>query len=462
MQTLAALLSTLALAAPSQETLYLRAQYRDPAQDPAAVVDRIVDELLTRGEAYSKLRALCATAPHRLSGSDGAQVAVEWARQTMVADGLENVRLEPCQVTHWERGKVEQLSVTSPPEHAGKLLPILALGGSVATSLVGVEGPLVVVESFEELRELGDAARGAIVLFNRPMEDRLDNTFKAYAGAVDQRVNGASEAARVGAVAAIVRSMTMARDDVPHTGGMRYSPDVHRIPTAAVSTNGADLLAALVEAGKEVRLKLRLDCRSLPPADSYNVVGELVGREKPEEVVVVAGHLDSWDVGEGAHGDGAGCVQAMEVLRVRKALDLRPRRTLRCVLYMNEENGLGGAQAYYADHKAEMDSHVLAIESDRGGFTPRGFAAAAVPEAMQRLRKYTGLLARTGVSFVIPGGGGADIGPMRASGVPLVGFVPDAQRYFDLHHSANDVLSAVHPRELHLGASAVPEGSGDQ
>jgi Zn-dependent M28 family amino/carboxypeptidase len=434
--------------------LPLAARAQVSAPSAADVVDRIVDEALASGEAYGKLRALCTVAPHRLSGSEGAEAAVAWARAAMIADGLENVRLEPCTVPRWERGAVEELSLVV--EGGEDLsLPVLALGGSIATPEEGIEAGLVVVETFEELAELGEAARGKVVLFNRPMDDRLVNTFRAYGGAVGQRGGGAIEAARVGAVAALVRSMTTRRDDVPHTGAMRYREGVERIPAAAVSTNGADDLARRVAAGEDVRVRLRLDCRWLEPVTSYNVVGELVGRERPEEVIVVGGHLDAWDVGEGAHDDGAGCVQSMEALRLLKALDLRPRRTLRCVLFMNEENGLGGGRTYHRDHLEEMDRHVLAIESDRGGFTPRGFSVQGSPEALAELRALAPLLERTGATRIEAGGGGADIGPMSASGVPLVGFVPDPQRYFDVHHSPNDVFEAVNPRELHLGTAAI-------
>jgi carboxypeptidase Q len=418
-------------------------------------VNRIIEEALTRGEAYSLLRSLCETAPHRLSGSKGAADAVEWGRAKMTELGFENVRLEPCTVPHWERGEVEELVFTAPEKLMGLALPILALGGSVATPERGVEAEVVVVTSFEELAALGEGARGRIVLFNRPMDDASINTFRAYGGAVGQRGGGASQAAMVGGVAAIVRSMTTQRDDVPHTGAMGYAPNVERIPTAAVSTNGADRIAALIAAGETVKLRLRLDCRTLEPEESFNFVGELVGTEMPEEIIVVGGHLDAWDVGEGAHDDGAGCVQAMEVLRLLDVLDLRPRRTIRCVLFMNEENGLAGGNAYYDAHRDELDRHVLAMESDRGGFTPRGFTAGTTDAAREVIEDLVGLVAITGALTVTSGGGGADIGPMRAGGVPLIGYVPDGQRYFDFHHSANDVFAAVNERELHLGAAAM-------
>lgn len=425
------------------------------SEEVQAQVDRIIDTLLEEGQAYSKLGELCRVAPHRLSGSPGAATAVEWARQQMIADGLENVRLEPCTVPRWVRGQTERLTFSAPANLAGQSLPLLALGGSIATPPGGLEAEVVVVQSFEQLADLGEAARGKIVLFNRPMQDSMANTFPAYGSAVNQRVGGADEASKAGALASISRSMTTLRDDRPHTGTMRYSGEQAQVPAAAISTNGADQIAALVASGVRVRLRLELDCRTEEPVESFNVVGELVGTEFPDEVIVIGGHLDAWDVGEGAHDDGAGCVQSMEALRVLKQLGLRPRRTLRCVLFMNEENGTAGGKAYYQDHLGEMQQHVMALESDSGGFTPRGFGGTMSDAAFAIFEQLIKPLARTGATIARRGGGGADIGPMGASQVPLVGYLPDSQRYFDYHHSEADLFSAVNARELHLGAAAM-------
>lgn len=419
------------------------------------MAQRVFDEVLTDGRAYGKLRQLCALAPHRLSGSQGAEIAVQWAKQAMEADGLENVRLEPCEVPHWVRGDVERLVFTAPPELAGTELPILALGGSVATIEGGVEAGVVVVKSFEELEALDGGAAGKFVLFNRPMDDTALRTFVAYRGAVSQRTQGAVQAARAGAVGSIARTMTTLRNDVPHTGAMRYQEGIEQVPGVCISTNGADQIESLLAEGAEVRVRLELSCESLPPAESWNVIGELVGSEFPEEVIVIGGHLDAWDVGEGAHDDGAGCVQAMEALRLLKVLGLRPRRTLRCVLFMNEENGLAGGRAYYARYKDVMDKHILAIESDHGAFTPRGFTTDASQAALEVMQGIAGWLEGSGAEFIVPGGGGADISPMARSGVPLVGYDPDSQRYFDFHHSELDVFTAINERELHLGAAAI-------
>jgi hypothetical protein len=425
------------------------------SQAGAQVAQRILSAALTRGQAYANLRRLTRVAPRRLSGSEGAARAVAWAEGAMRSAGLENVRLEPCTVPHWVRGEVERLVITAPAELEGQELPILALGGSVATPPGGLEAGVVVVRDFAELEAEGFDARGKFVLFNRPMDDASLSTFDAYGSAVEQRTQGAARAAQVGAVGSITRALTTLRNDVPHTGAMGYWPGVPKVPAVAVSTNGADRIEQLLREGVELRLRLELACETLPDAASFNVVGELVGRELPDEIVLVGAHLDAWDVGQGAHDDGAGCVQALEALRLLKVLDLRPRRTLRVVLFMNEENGLGGGRAYYAAHVGEMAKHVLAIESDSGGFTPRGFTSDAQPGALAALQGIAAWLAGSGADSVRTGEGGADISPMAQSGVPLVGYEPDSQRYFDLHHSELDVFEAVNERELSLGAAAI-------
>ena len=420
-----------------------------------STVREILTEALVNGETFTKLRSLVEVAPHRLSASPGAAAAVEWARQTMLADGLENVHLEPCMVTHWERGKVERLRVVAPPELAGLELPILALGGSIATPEHGLIAEVVEVKDFDQLKALGDAAKGKIVFFNRPMDASLLSTFPAYGGAVGQRVNGAREAAKAGGVAALVRSMTTRLDDFPHTGGMRYAEGVKRVPTAAVSTRGAELISDMLERGQTVRLQLELDCKNFEKAPSYNVVGEWLGRENKKEVVVLGGHLDCWDVGQGAHDDGGPSCQTIEAIRILKALGLRPRRTLRVVLFMNEENGLGGATAYYEAHKEQMDDHVFALESDSGAFTPRGFQTDARPQALRVLREIVTLFEGTGGDRMVVGGGGADVSPMKKSGVITASYLPDSQRYFDLHHSERDTIAQVSPREIELGAGLI-------
>jgi len=440
-----------ARAAPAQEPAAKAAD--DPRQER---VTSIVRESLARGQAFAKLQTLCTEYPRRLSGSIDAQNAVQWAKRQMEADGLENVRLEPCKVPVWVRGNVADLAIVEPASLTTTKLTICALGGSVPTSdSAPIQAGVVLVKSFEELAALGEAARGKIVFFDRPMDPQELDTFKAYGGAANQRSRGAVEAAKAGAVAAIVRSLTLRIDDHPHTGAMRYEDGVPKVPAAAISTAGAERLSALLEKNPGLQLTLKLDCRSLEDADSFNVLAEVRGREKPDEIVLIGGHLDGWDLGQGAHDDGAGVVQVMEALRLVKSLGLRPRRTLRLCLFMNEENGLRGGHAYVAAHKDELQKHVMALETDRGGFAPQAFGTDANPAAFEMLRGYTRFFAGTGGDRLVPGNGGADIGELAKSGVPLMEYIPDPSRYFDLHHSSRDVLTEVHPRELELGAALI-------
>jgi len=420
----------------------------------APASQRLVEASLREGRAFEALTELCHVAPHRLAGSAGLTRAEDWAVAWLRDRGLENVRKEPVRVPRWVRGPA-RLAVASPASAQGTYLPLLALGGSVATPPAGLRAPLVIVTSFEELRGLGERARGTIVLFNRPMDPTLADPFAAYGAAVEQRSRGAVEAARAGAVAALVRSMTLALDDHPHTGALRYEPDVPRIPAAAISTRAAARLVEAARGGARLELELQLECRDEGEVEAHNVIAEITGRERPGEIVVVGGHLDAWDVGQGAHDDGAGCVQAMETLRLVHSLGLRPRRTLRCVLWTNEENGLRGAVAYKDAHESELAGHVLAIESDRGGFAPRGFETNATGAAFQTLEGIVRQLAPYGAAFLRPGSGGADTGPLERAGTNVMQFVPDAARYFDYHHCGRDTLDAVHPRELALSAGVI-------
>ncbi len=412
---------------------------------------KLLETGLKSGEAYRMLKELTSTAGHRLSGSEGASSAVALAQRMMVDRGFENVHLESIMVPHWVRGPVEECLVLSSQEGSVPLT-VCALGGSISTPEGGVEAQVVEVKSFEELRSLGEQAKGKIVFFNRPFDPTKLSTFEAYVGAVDQRSRGAIEAAKVGAVAALVRSMTLAVDDVPHTGAMNYDEGVQKIPAAAISTRAADDLSKLLKMEKQVTLQLKLTCETLPDVQSYNVVGEIRGSEKPEEVMVVGGHLDCWDKGTGAHDDGAGCVQAIEVLRLLKALGLQPKRTVRAVLFMNEENGLRGGKGYAEAAERAGEKHVGALESDRGGFAPRGFSVHADSVVLQKVLQWKPLFEKLNAGDIQPGFSGVDVSLLVAKGVPGFGLDVESQRYFDYHHSDNDTIDKVHPRELELGA----------
>ncbi|MBA4852606.1 M20/M25/M40 family metallo-hydrolase [Emticicia sp. BO119] len=417
-------------------------------------IRKIYDEILTNGESYKTLTYLCKTIGPRLSGSAGAAKAVEYTKKVMEDYGFQKVFLQDVMVPHWVRGAKEEAYIEN-----GKVktkVPVVALGGSVATPVAGVKAEVIQVKNFEELKALGEAnIKGKIVLFNRPMDPTRINTFEAYAGAVNQRGAGASEAAKYGAVGAIVRSMTTLQDDNPHTGGMRYAPGIPMIPTAAISTNGANLLSRLLKENPKLKFYFKQNCQTLADAPSHNVVGEIRGTEKPDEIIVVGGHLDSWDLAEGAQDDGSGCVQAIEVLRAMNALGIKPKRTIRAVMFMNEENGLRGGTKYADLAKQNGENHIAAIESDNGGFTPRGFGMVGTTAQIAKVEVYKNLLAPYGLAEIGRGSGGADIGPLGNLGTLLIGFKPDSQRYFDFHHAQNDKLDAVNERELKLGAASM-------
>lgn len=417
-------------------------------------IRKIFDEALANGKSYEWLRYLTQQIGPRLSGSAGAQKAVDWTKQLMEQQGFDRVFLQEVMVPHWVRGAKEVAYIQNGKQKTS--VPIAALGGSVATPANGVAAQVIEVKSFPELRALGaEKVKGKIVFFNRPMDPTKLITFEAYGGAVDQRANGATEAAKLGAVGAIVRSMALAQDDNPHTGGMRYGAGVPLIPTAAISTNGANLLSKSLAENPALTFYFKQNCETLPDAKSYNVVGEIKGSEKPDEIIVVGGHLDSWDLAQGAHDDGTGCVQSIEVLRIMKALGIKPKRTLRAVMFMNEENGLRGGVKYADLARQNNEKHLAAIESDEGGFTPRGFGIVGTDAQKASVMQWKPLLAPYGLHDIGPGGGGADIGPLAGQGTVLFGFKPDSQRYFDFHHTPVDKFEAVNKRELELGGASM-------
>ncbi|HCZ37176.1 MAG TPA: peptidase M28 family protein [Cytophagales bacterium] len=420
-----------------------------------AAIKQIFDEALSKGKSYEMLHDLCTNIGPRLSGSPGAAAAVEWSRHVMKRLDFDSVWLQPVLVPHSLRGQKETGRIISRKQ--GTIpVNVCALGGTIGTGPAGIAANIVEVKSLEELKALGTAGvKGKIVFFNRAMDPTRMNTFTAYGGAVEQRANGASEAAKYGAVAALVRSMGSNLEDYPHTGSMRYAPNVVKIPALAISTRHAELLSQILKEEKDLQVYLENHSVTLDDAPSFNVIGEIRGSEYPDEIIVVGGHLDSWDLGQGAHDDGAGCVQSIEVLRLFKQMGYKPKRTIRAVMFMNEENGLRGGLKYAELAEKNKEKHIAAIESDRGGFVPRGFTVPTDATAKAKVRSWKSLLEPYGLSDFTTEGGGADIGPLANQGVALLGFLPDSQRYFNYHHTAEDTIDKVDKRELELGAAAM-------
>ncbi len=421
-----------------------------------ATVQAIFDEALKNGHSYQMLEYLSTEIGQRLSGSPGAAAGVEWSRQVMEAYGFDSVWLQPVMVPHWVRGKKEVGRIVNSSKMGNVDINICALGGSIGTGPAGVSAQVVEVKDFEELKQLGNkGVQGKIVFFSRPMDPTKINTFAAYGGAVNQRGSGASEAAKYGAVAALVRSMGSNIEEYPHTGGMRYTEGVKKIPAVAISTMHAEMLSNLLKDDKALKVYIETHSEILEDAPSFNVVGELRGSTNPDEIIVVGGHLDSWDLAQGAHDDGAGCVQAIEVLRIFKAMGYKPKRTIRAVMFMNEENGLRGGTKYAELANLNKEKHIAAMESDRGGFTPRGFTMSATEEVKSKIRSWKPMLEPYGLTDFSQEGGGADIGPLGPQGVALIGFLPDSQRYFNYHHTEEDTFDKVDKRELELGAASM-------
>ena len=425
-----------------------------PAEEPGVAahgdaVRRIIDEATTRGRSFAVLQHLTDRIGPRLSGSAGAAEAVRFTSALLRADGFD-VRLEPVMVPHWVRGEETAEIVDGTPRR----LALTALGGSIGTPAEGITAEVVVVPTLEALRTMSaDEVRGRIVLFNRKMvaESKTDG----YGMVVDQRTKGADEASRLGAVASLIRSVGTLDARLVHTGAVTYKEPVPKIPAAALAAEDADLLARLDKTGAHPKVHLRLGCRILPDALSQNVVADLRGRERPDEIVLIGAHLDSWDLGTGAHDDGAGVAIVMDALRVLKAANLVPRRTVRAVLFMNEENGLHGAKEYAADHAAELPQHVAAIESDSGGFPFEGFVSNVDESGLATLRAISALLAPLGPGRITAGGGGADIGGMKHAAVPLLGLDVLGAHYFDWHHSPADTLDKVDPAALARDTAAI-------
>lgn len=426
------------------------------AQD-SLMLKKLYSTVLTDGKAYDWLDHLSNEIGGRLSGSIEAEVAVRYTEEKLNELGLDKVWLQPVMVPKWTRGFKEYAYIET---NSGdkSVTNICALGGSVPTPNLGIKAEVVEVQNFEDLAKLGkEKIKGKIVFFNRPMQADLIHTGHAYGGASDQRYSGAEQAAKYGAVGVLVRSLSLKIDDSPHTGAMSYgdTPDSQRIPAAAISTKGANYLSSLLRLQPSLQFYFKQNCKIWEDVPSFNVIGEITGSVYPNKYMVVGGHLDSWDLADGSHDDGAGVVQSMEVLRLFKQLNYKPKHSIRVVLFANEENGLRGGKKYAEEIKRKNEKHVFAIESDSGGFTPRGFSLETDAANMAQIRSWAPLFEPYFIHLFTEGYSGADIRPMKGNIDVLAGLQPDSQRYFDIHHSENDTFDKINKRELELGAATM-------
>lgn len=434
-------------------TFYVQAQTSDSIQ-----IRKIYDYYLTQSKTYSNLEYLSTKIGGRLSGSPQAAAAVTWAVKSMYAAGADTVILQPCMVPHWIRGKKESCSLSSSKLKLNKELKCIALGSSVGTGANGIKAKVIEVKSFDELDKLGEKeVKGKIVFYNVFFKQEHVRPGTAYGETVKYRSRGASYAAKYGAVGSIVRSMTSTADDEPHTGNMNYDTSLskNKITSIAVSYKAADVLAEALKGDKDLTVSIKTDCSLRADTLSYNVVGQIKGSENKNQYLTAGGHLDSWDNGQGAHDDGAGVVQTMEMLAMFKSLGIKPKHTIRAVAFMNEENGLAGGTAYGKWAKDKNELHIAALETDAGGFTPRGFGVDTLKGLYNLVVKWQKLFEPYLIEKIEKGGGGADLIGLEKLGVPCIGFEPDNQRYFDIHHTAQDTFDKVNKRELNLGAGAI-------
>jgi hypothetical protein len=420
------------------------------------MLKEVYNSALTNSKSYAWLEHLSNKIGSRLSGSVGAEKAVLYTKAEMEKLGFDRVYLQEVMVPKWVRGEKETAYIL---DNKTKLtVPICALGGSIATPKKGITAEVIEVHSLKELAELGkDKIRGKIVFFNRAMDAAQIESFHAYSGAGDQRYAGAAEASKFGAVGTIVRSLNLRLDDFPHTGAQGYGdiPQSQYIPAAAISTNGAELLSKTLKSNPNLKFYFKQSCVQMDDVLSYNVIGEIKGSESPENIMVVGGHLDSWDLADGSHDDGAGVVQSMEVVNIFNNLGYKPKNTLRVVLWMNEENGLRGGVKYEEVSLLNKENHILAFESDSGGFTPRGFSIDGDAANFDKIASYKKLFEPYLIHSFVVGHAGSDIGPLTSKKIIKMGLKPDSQRYFDHHHAANDTFDAVNKRELELGAGTM-------
>jgi carboxypeptidase Q len=416
----------------------------------STVIKKIADEVMINSGAYENLRYLCKKVGPRLSGSAGAEKAVYATKKMLIDAGADTVYLQPCMVPHWVRGiKEEGYFMVDGKKYP---LQLTSLGNSEGSKNKFIGADIVEVKTMNELHTLGNAVKGKMVFFNIAMNPTYIGTFNAYGAAGVGRRAGAAQAAKYGAIGVLVRSLASNADDYPHTGMTRYNDSFPKIPAVAISTNNANAISKIIQQGKKVQGFFKNNCTMLAPVPSYNVVGEIRGVEMHKEIITVGGHLDSWDLAEGAQDDGAGIVQSIEIIRALKKAGIQPKRTIRAVMYMNEENGSGGADAYLENAKLKKEQHIFALESDAGGFTPRGFSLEMKEEARGKIKTWAPLFRNYGVYDFREGGSGSDIDNLKELGTALAGLSPDSQRYFDLHHASTDVFEAVSKRELDLGA----------
>ena len=423
------------------------------SQNDEQMIKKIFDSSLSNSKSYELLDYLSNEIGGRLSGSLNAKRAVEWGRDELKNIGFDKVWLQEVMVPKWVRGPKEFALIETQPGTTFNV-DVCALGGSVATPSVGIKANVIEVHDFEELKELGkDKIGGKIIFFNRPMQPNLINTFQAYGEAVNQRTSGAAEAVKYGAIGVIIRSMSLRLDDYPHTGTMNYGslPPSKRIPAAAISTNAAEKLSNLLKINPNLKFLLRQQCKQFKDVMSHNVIAEIKGSVYPDEIILVGGHLDSWDIGDGSHDDGAGIVQSMDVVNILKNIGYKPKRTIRVVLFMNEENGTRGAKKYFEVSKRNNLNHIFALESDAGGFTPRGFSFTSNAENFSVIKNWKYLFDPYLIQSFVIGGSGADISLLKTNNNVLAGLRPDSQRYFDYHHAASDTFDAINKRELELG-----------
>jgi hypothetical protein len=429
-------------------------------KEDSLMIRRIADEMLVNGKAYENLRYLTKQIGGRLAGSQGMVKAESWGLKVIQQSGADKAWLQQCMVPHWVRGGKDAAAARMNTTVKGsrnlilsrKPLDVIALGNSLGTGLKGIDAEVIEVKSFNDLEAKKDLVKGKIVFYNYKFNPAYINTFLSYRDAAQYRGQGPSRAAKYGAVAVIVRSMSHSTDNNPHTGATRYDSLYAKIPAVAIGLRDADLLSENLSKTK-VDIQLKTNGHFLPDTIGHNVIGELQGTEFPDEIITIGGHLDSWDNCEGAHDDGAGCVQTIEILRALKAIGYKPKRTIRFVLFANEENGLRGGNKYAEEAKAKNEKHIFAIESDAGGFTPRSLGFTVSDEQFKKVLAWKELIAPYGCSEFVRGGGGADIGPLnRALGTAMGSLNPDTQRYFDIHHARSDVFEAVNKRELELGA----------